>query len=260
MAPNKYKTAVLIGAGNLAFHLGQALFAKGIKIMQVFSRTETSAKPLADILNATFTTNLDNIIPDADYYIICVKDDAITEVVKAMPAVSGIVMHTSGSIEISVLQKFAKAAVFYPLQTFSKSKANVDFELVPICIEANSSETLTELKKLASLISSNVQEADSAQRKTIHLAAVFACNFSNHLFSISADLLAEQNLDFSLLLPLIEETFSKIKKVSPAEAQTGPAKRKDFITINKQLELLKDQPELANIYSMFSEGILKKQK
>ncbi len=258
MAPKINKTAVLIGAGNLATHLGKALQAKGIEILQVYSRTEHSASSLAESLNTQFTTSLNNVNPNADYYFVCVKDDAIAEIVEAMPEVKGIVMHTSGSIEIDALQKFEKSAVFYPLQTFSKNKEYLNFEAVPLCLEANSDIIFNEVKQLACLLSSNIQQANSKQRKTIHLAAVFACNFSNQLFAIAASLLKEQNLNFSLLYPLIDETVAKIKTVSPDEAQTGPAKRKDFISMEKHLELLKEKPQLAEIYKLLSEIIMKK--
>jgi predicted short-subunit dehydrogenase-like oxidoreductase (DUF2520 family) len=144
--------------------------------------------------------------------------------------------------------------VFYPLQTFSKSR-EISFSDIPICIEANQSSTLLKLQQLAGTLSSSVHPINSEERKTLHLAAVFANNFVNHLYSIGSEILQENNLSFDLLKPLIRETAAKIETLHPLEAQTGPARRNDQGVINAQLKLLQDQPEFQKIYSFVTESI-----
>ena len=187
---------LILGTGNLATQLGMALHAQHAEIIQVFGRTGTSASDLANLLGCTSTTDKSKIITDADLYILAVSEAAIPEVLTKATIRNRLIVHTSGSISIDVLASFSENyGVFYPLQTLTKQKA-VDFSAVPICIEANSMENLEKLSRLAKTISDQVFEINSNQRRELHLAAVFVCNFVNHFYSIGEKLLQEQHLDF----------------------------------------------------------------
>jgi predicted short-subunit dehydrogenase-like oxidoreductase (DUF2520 family) len=252
----KNKQIILIGAGNVATQLGITLYNSGYLISQVYSRTKKSTTALAEKINAEAITDLKKLDTNAAIYVIAVKDDAIADIVKKLNLKNKIVVHTSGSVPIHILKNISKNyGVFYPLQTFSKDK-KVDFKTTPICIEANNPVTARTLKYFARSISNKVQEISSDQRKTIHLAAVFANNFSNHLYSIAEDILTKNKLSFDLLKPLIEETAGKIKNNSPAKMQTGPAIRGDKKTIDAHLKLLKKDKRIKAIYKILSESIL----
>lgn len=246
---------VIIGAGNVATQLGLALKKSKHTIIQVYSKHKSSASNLAKSLNCDYTNYSDKINLSADIYIIAVNDDAIAEVVKQLRLADKIVVHTSGSVEMNILKSSSKNyGVFYPLQTFSKNN-KVDFSTIPICLEANNTATLKTLQSIAKSISNNVQIINSEQRKTIHLAAVFACNFTNHLYTISSTILESANLSFDILKPLIEETAKKIKNTSPVETQTGPAVRDDKKTINNHLKMLSDNKEYQQLYKIISKSI-----
>ncbi|OFX62348.1 MAG: hypothetical protein A2066_14255 [Bacteroidetes bacterium GWB2_41_8] len=255
------ENVVLIGAGNLATQLAQALNEKGIRVKQVYSRKIESAKQLADKVNAPFTNNLSQLIADADIYIIAVKDSAIQEILENINLNEDqLIVHTAGSVPMSILDGFTNCyGVFYPLQTFSKSR-KVDFSNIPICIEANHPSTTMKLEKLGERLSSSVNQINSEERKSLHLAAVFVNNFVNHFYSIGAEILHDKKLDFGLLKPLIRETAEKINTLHPLEAQTGPAKRNDQSIINAQLKMLHDQPEYQKIYSFVTESIFQLQQ
>lgn len=245
---------VLIGAGNLATQVGKAIAATPAhKIIQVYSRTEASAKTLADTLHTEFTTDLKNIVTDADLYLFSVKDAALESVLQHMPPVKGICAHTAGSIPISVFESFASHfGVFYPLQTFSKTK-DISLKDVPFFIEGNTPSTEQTLFSLAGELSSNVRTLDSAKRKEIHLAAVFVCNFTNHMYAIAADILESKGIPFDVLVPLITETTTKLKNLHPKEAQTGPAIRYDQNVMSNHIDML---PEAyKEIYRLLSESI-----
>jgi predicted short-subunit dehydrogenase-like oxidoreductase (DUF2520 family) len=245
----------LIGAGNVATQLGLALSEAGYPVLQVYSRTKASATTLSKKLKAAAITDLKELDPNASIYIIAVKDDAIAEVAKKLKLKDKIVVHTSGSVSMDVLKSVSKNhGVFYPLQTFTKEK-KVNFREVPVCIEGSNKATSTTLQYFAKSISANVQKADSEQRKVIHLAAVFACNFSNHMYAIAEDILKKNKLSLDLLKPLIEETAMKIKDHSPKDVQTGPAVRGDEKTIKKHLKLLKNENKFKQIYELLSKNI-----
>ncbi|MDP4271154.1 MAG: DUF2520 domain-containing protein [Bacteroidota bacterium] len=245
---------VLIGAGNLATRLGIALHEKGCTIAQVYSRTEQSAQALAEKVGATFTCKISDIVNDADLYVFSVKDDALPELLRQMHKNEALWVHTAGSVPMEIFSLHTENfGVFYPLQTFSKQK-EVDFSAIPIYIEANQPQHLEHLKKLAARLSSQVIEASSEQRKALHVAAVFACNFTNHMYAIAATLLEEKGLHFDQLIPLINETAVKINTLHPRDAQTGPAVRFDKQVIGRHLEMLEDE-RLKTIYSLLSESI-----
>jgi predicted short-subunit dehydrogenase-like oxidoreductase (DUF2520 family) len=249
------KNVVLIGAGNLATQLGVALYDIGINIIQVYSRTREAACALAGKVNASFTTDISAIEEHCDLYIVAVKDDVLAEVVKQVNFGRSLVVHTAGSLSMNILSAYAgNYGVFYPFQTFSKNK-KVDFSRIPVCLEANTEENLRILEDFARMISYKVIRLDSEQRFILHIAAVFSCNFVNHLYALSECILHENNMGFELLYPLIQETTGKVMKLSPIEAQTGPSVRNDKKVIRKHLELLKDKPELQKIYQLISDSI-----
>jgi len=246
---------VILGTGNLATQLGMALYAQHAEIIQVYGRTGTHASDLANLLGCNSTTSKLKIITDADLYILAVSEAAITEVLSDAPIRDRLIVHTSGSISIDILATFSKNyGVFYPLQTLSKQKA-VDFSTVPICIEANSAENLEKLSKLAKIISDQVFEINSIQRRELHLAAVFVCNFVNHLYAIGEKLLHEQHLDFNLLKPLIAETAQKAILFSPPGVQTGPAIRGNQTIMEQHLKMLEQHPEWQKLYELISSDI-----
>lgn len=246
---------VFIGAGNVASHLSVALKNKGHEIIQVFSRTQQSAEMLATKLNTSFTTDF-NTIKSADIYIYTISDSALTTVVKNMPHTQGIHVHTAGSVPISVFgDKFEKNGVFYPLQTFSKDK-QVSFDTVPLFIEGSDADVKSKLMQLGSEISNFCYEADSVKRMKMHISAVFACNFTNYFYLVAQQLIENEGIPFEVLKPLIAETASKLKDLSPHEAQTGPARRNDQITIEKHLAEIEDT-DLKKLYSEISNLISK---
>ena len=245
---------VFIGAGNLATNLAKALYYKGFRIVQVYSRTEESARALAEKVEADYTTDLQEISKDAKLYIVSLKDAAFVEL---LPQITegkqkSLLVHTAGSIPMSVWEGHAERyGVFYPMQTFSK----VDFQEVPFFIEAKRAEDTELLKAIASTLSEKVYEADSEQRKSLHLAAVFICNFTNHMYALAADLLEKYNLPFEVMLPLIDETARKVHELAPRDAQTGPAVRYDENVMSNHLAMLVDSPALQEIYKLMSKSI-----
>ncbi|GHT79579.1 hypothetical protein AGMMS50262_23440 [Bacteroidia bacterium] len=249
-------SVVLVGAGNVATHLGLALRANGFSVEQVYSRTIASAETLGKQLNASYTDRLDELYCEADWYILSVKDDVLPEIIEKMPTVSGWIVHTSGSVSIDVFagSKWARYGVLYPLQTFSKNR-KIDFSNIPVFIEASSPEAESELKKMAQSFTNTVIHLNSEKRKYLHLSAVFACNFTNHLYALASEILDEQQLSWELLLPLIRETADKIEALSQEEAQTGPAARNDKAIMEKHLQLLENSPDKQLLYRLLSESI-----
>ena len=246
---------VLFGTGNLATRLGIALKSSNTEIMQVFGRSEDGASNLSCILGCPYTTSLKEIKSDADIYIIAVSDDAISEVLSGIQVNNQIVVHTSGSVQMDVLSSFAENyGVFYPLQTLS-ARREVDFTDVPLCIEANNPATLEKINALASSISGSVVAIDSEQRRQLHLAAVFVCNFVNHFYAIGEVLLKDRQLDFDLLKPLIRETAAKVLQFSPSSVQTGPAARGNEAVMAMHLLMLEEYPEWKHFYEIISKDI-----
>ena len=252
---NQIKNIVFIGAGNVATHFALAFKRAGLQILQVYSRTNESANILATKLNGEYTTNLSQLVHHADLYVLSVSDDVLPDILKELKIENKLIVHTSGFLSMDILkQSSANYGIFYPLQTFSKSR-NVDMQTVPFCIEANSLENLERLKSLAGQISADVREVNSGQRKKLHLAAVFACNFPNFMYTIANKLLDDSNIDFDMLKPLIKETAEKAQDMKPAEAQTGPAVRGDENIMLAHLEMLKDYPSYKKLYQIISDEI-----
>lgn len=248
---------VFIGAGNLAVNLATVFYQKGFKIVQVYSRTKESAQSLAEKINATWVTNLTDVTSEAALYIVSLKDSAFTELLPQIVAGKdgALFVHTAGSIPMSVWEgKTPRYGVFYPMQTFSKLR-EVEFKEIPFFIEASREEDVKLLKSVASTLSDSVFEADSQQRRSLHLAAVFACNFTNHMYVLASDLLKKYNLPFEVMLPLIDETARKVHELPPLKAQTGPAIRYDENVIHKHLDMLFDEPMMKEIYQTLSKSI-----
>ncbi len=247
----------LIGAGNLATQLGKSLKKAGVIISQVYSRTEDSARTLGELLEAEWLTDIKALRDEADIYIFSVKDSVLNELISEVCKSRGekLFLHTAGSMPMSCFEgKALHYGVFYPMQTFSKAK-DVDFERIPVFIEGNSIETEDVIKSLANKLSQRVIRLSSADRKYLHLAAVWACNFTNYCYTVASDILSEHGIPFDVMLPLINETTEKIQKISPKEAQTGPAVREDRNVISKQLELMNGKEDLQELYQMLSKGI-----
>lgn len=247
---------VMIGAGNVATHLCMALKNAGFDIGQVFSRDISNAECLAPLVDAVATDALAEIDKKADLYIISVSDSAIQEVVKEMPDVNGVVVHTAGSIDMSALDRFPLHGVLYPFQTFTREK-ELEFREVPLLVEGNVSSSKRLVLEVAHAISDNVQKANGAKRKTLHISAVFACNFVNHLYALADDLLAKEGLDFSILEPLIRETTQKALSMKPVHAQTGPATRGDREVMHSHMQALDSGTFHHDIYALLSESIFK---
>lgn len=249
---------VLIGSGNVATNLGQALKASGITIKQVYSKNPAHAELLATKLGASYISDISDIYMDADIYFYALKDSVLKRILKKIDIPSGIQVHTGGSIPMSEFEGFAtKFGVFYPVQTFSVNK-EVDFSNVPICIEACNSEVRKTLVDLAELISRKVYIVNSENRKNIHLACVFACNFTNYMYDAASMILEDAGMTMDIIRPLIQETAEKINTLRPFEAQTGPAVRMDEKTILKHLSLLNKKSDLKKIYKLLTENIHKR--
>lgn len=230
----------IIGRGNVATHLYEAFKEKTSTVM----------------VNPHSLEFLDT---DADFVLIAVSDNAISEIAAKLPAISGIVAHTSGSTALDTLSAYSGlTGVFYPLQTFTKG-INLDYSEIPFFIEGCDEETTRQLCELASLVSDNVRRADSKQRRALHVAAVFGCNFANHLWSITDDILKANGMDFDVIRPLLKETLRKTEALHPSQAQTGPASRHDTKTIEAHLAFLNNDNQLSrlcNLYSTLSDSIM----
>jgi len=256
MKQGEIRSAVLIGAGNLGWHLGLALSEKGIRVLQVISKSRESCKELAGLLHADYTTRSKRLITEAGIIIIAVPDSRIDEVIGLCNFRDTLVVHTAGSVPTEIFNGRAKNyGVLYPLMTFTRSKP-VDFTSVPLLVEANTDRNKKKLVNLAKRLSREVRTVTPEQRKYIHLAAVIACNFSNHMYTLAETLLACKNIPFEWLKPLIRETSGKINRMSPREAQTGPAVRSDTQTMEEHIRLLAGHPDIAELYRQISKSII----
>lgn len=247
---------ILLGSGNVATHFGEALVKAGHRVTQVYSRTYAHASRLAGRIGAEPVAELAALDRKADLYLIAVSDDAIGRLAAQLPSsLQGLVVHTAGSVGLDVLaQPQRRYGVMYPVQTFSLAKA-VDFSKVPLALEGSDEQVYTQLEQIAVTLSGRTFACNSKQRLAIHVAAVFVCNFTNHLYAVGADLLDRHGLAFDLVRPLILETAQKVLTYQPREVQTGPAVRNDSGTMEKHLALLADRPELMSLYQLISARI-----
>lgn len=248
----------ILGSGNVATHLSKALIKAGHPVMQVWSRNHDNAIDLALEIGANSIPEIKAIKAYIDVVIIAVTDDAIATVAHQIPEKENrLILHTSGSTSLEVLNsRFQNAGVLYPIQTFSKN-SDLDFSQIPLCLEASNNWAMQQLESMANQLSNQVQQVNSEARALLHVAAVFACNFTNFFYSIAQQLTDSVQLDFSLLRPLIQETADKAMLNNPIDVQTGPAKRDDQQTMQKHLDLLKNQPQLQTLYQAISQYIVK---
>ncbi len=243
----------IIGAGNVGLNMFETLRKKkDVKLVTLFNR---SIEKILSYRNKVFITNNINELKKSDIYIISTKDDSIKKISEKLIGKDGLIVHTSGSTEMKILSIHKNFGVFYPLQTFTKEKIT-DFKKIPICIEANNEINFKILKKLTKISGSKCYQLDSKQRIALHVSAVFACNFTNYLFSIAYDICTSNKIPFDTLFPLIRETLGKIEKNNPSEIQTGPALRKDIITIKKHLNFINSKSS-RKIYSILTDEIIK---
>ena len=243
---------VLIGSGNVAFHLAKAFTEAQIPISQIFGRNTAELQKISEKFSIPFSTET---LADADLYIISVSDSSIAKVSSLIKNENALVAHTSGSVSREAFSGDYRKSVFYPLQTFSKSK-NLDYSKIPFFIDAENENDEEILKNLASKISKNVMIANDEKRKYIHLTAVFACNFVNHLYARAKEISDSQGIPFDYFLPLIDETTQKIHELEPKLAQTGPAIRNDEKVLKLHESLLADEEKLK-IYKTLNESIKK---
>lgn len=256
--PFEGRNIVIIGAGHVAHRLGRALKRTESKLVRVIDRTEEKAERLAFELGCSYSSDFNAIPEHADMVIMAVKDEAIPLVAAQIHCPGKVVAHTSGTVPMEALGDCSdRLGVFYPLQTLHRD-VDIDMRKVPFCIEGNSRWNEGMLLELARSISENVQLVDSEQRKIVHLAAVFACNFSNHCYALADDILAKADIPLDILRPLIQQTASNINHGRPAAMQTGPAKRGDTQVMEEHMELLRTiSPELVAIYDTMSKSIVK---
>lgn len=254
----KFKIAIL-GTGNVAWHLAPALEEAGHTITEVYGRSEKNIKGITQKLyTAESKTDLDFTESIAEIFIIAVRDDAISEIAdEIILPEDSILLHTSGSVSIEALgySSATYTGIFYPLQSFSKDR-EISFGEVPFLLESEDQTTLQKLKKLAKSLSHLQYVVKSKDRKALHVAAVFASNFSNHMIRLSEEIMARQGLDFEMLKPLIIETLSKSLELGAKKAQTGPAKREDLNTLEAHHQFLNYNEQVAEIYRLISQDII----
>lgn len=247
---------VFVGAGRLATQFAKALHEKGHTIAAVYSRTMESATALSVAVGGFPTDNIPSLPLRADAFILAVKDSALQSLITqlARGREDQTFFHTAGSMPMSVFGAHNHHGVIYPMQTFSKER-RVDFGRIPIFVEGSDEPTLQLAWRVAEAVSTDVRELDSDSRRYLHLAAVFACNFTNHCYALAADILERHGLPFSVMLPLIDETAQKVHDIHPRDAQTGPAVRYDENVIEAQRRLLADSPIAQQLYEVLSQSI-----
>ncbi|MEN5235712.1 Rossmann-like and DUF2520 domain-containing protein [Sphingobacterium faecium] len=249
---------VILGSGNVATHFAQNFHHQGHKIKQIFSRKKANAQALAFTVHADSISDISEMQRNADLYVIAVSDQAISSLIMDFPTdLSGIVVHCSGATEMDVLHKFKHYGVIYPPQSISKNEDS-DFSQIPFCIEGNTPKVQATLLTLIHTMATESFACSTSQRLAIHVASVFANNFTNALFQISYELLQKHDLPFDLVRPIILETAKKVQTRIPKEVQTGPAVRNDKITIKKHLNFIREQDDWKQIYQLLSQEIVKR--
>lgn len=247
---------IIIGTGNVAYHLTRAFLRQGLNVVQVAARTEAAANRFAADLRVPVVTSHSGLLADADLYVVAVNDDQIAGAAMAAGLKDQLLVHTSGSVAMDVLSgASSRTGVLYPLQTLTYGR-DIELAHVPFFIEAGTPEDETRLVHLAKTLSDAVFYLDSEKRKAVHLAAVFASNFSYHMYTIASGILAMNEIPPDILHPLILETARKSIDSSPGSAQTGPAVRQDLKVIQEHLKQLKDLPLYTEIYKLLTVSII----
>jgi predicted short-subunit dehydrogenase-like oxidoreductase (DUF2520 family) len=250
-----FRNIVILGAGNVAHHFVEALHHTNLEVIQIYSRSDASAKSLAEKYAIPYSAELSRLSSEADLYLFLLSDTGIKEMAETFPYKNKVMIHSSGSIPMDIfVDKTTQYGVFYPYQTFRK-EIPMDFAKVPLCLEASDVELMQKLVGLAENLNCKSYQIDSRQRQILHLAAVFACNFMNHCIHIGENILNQHNIEKDLLNPLLEQSFNNVLNFTAEKSQTGPAIRNDKNIMNKHLELLSDNPEIANIYQSLSQSI-----
>jgi len=254
-----YSKVAIIGTGNLATHLSKFFEKKGFRVSEVYGRNLDKTRNLASKLyDCNAVSDLDFSESEATLFFLCVSDESISELAEDILLPEGsILLHCSGATSLmAIAREDSEFGVFYPIQTFSSNR-KISFENLPICIEANTEEAENILEKLVLKLGAQPYFMNSEQRLTLHLSAVFACNFTNHFYRIAKDLLKSKGLPFDLLGDLIHETTDKALEFGPENVQTGPAIRDDQVTLTKHQLLLKKKAEWKLLYQKISEDILR---
>lgn len=250
----------IIGSGNLAFHLAKSLYKNGFNILEIIARNEKEGLKIAAITSSKFQNDVKKINASTDIIFIAVSDTVIQNVASEIILKNKLLIHCSGGLSLNEIKTINnRSSVFYPLQSFSKAK-EISFEKIPIFLESENKKDLDLLKNIAQKLSQNFIVLDSNKRKQIHLAAVFANNFSNHLWFLASEILKESNQNFEILKPLLDESLNKAFDLGPNSAQTGPALRNDKKTMGNHLEMLKNKDRLSKIYQLISASIYDSKK
>jgi len=251
----------IAGAGKVARQMALWLKSKGVELVQIYNRTPKAAEELVELVGGNTTAIYDwkEFNPEVDMVIIAVSDDAIAGISAKLPPTEAVVVHTSGARPMDDLKNLKRRGVFYPLQTFT-AEQTADFHQVPLCIEGNDAEVQELLKTCCVVWGAPVYQLNSAQREVLHIAAVVANNFTNHLWGRSFDLLKQNDIDPGILYALMMETMRKAIHLNPHDIQTGPAVRGDKETIRRHLEKLKDDANLREIYELLTQSIEQKHR
>jgi predicted short-subunit dehydrogenase-like oxidoreductase (DUF2520 family) len=256
VAGKSIQNMVVIGSGNVAWHLVKAFTKKGIRVMQVLAHNEKTARSLSKTFAVPYILDPSRLFREADLYLLAVQDDNISAAALGLHLNDQLLVHTSGFSTIdSISGASSSTGVLWPLQTLTSRKA-VDYKAIPFFVEGRTNEISEKLSAFAELVSRHVIITDSPTRQKIHLAAVIASNLTNQLYSISASILERQDISFEVLAPLIIETAVKAGKQHPFRSQTGPAVRNDLRVIEMHLELLRDDPAFRDIYRLITENII----
>jgi predicted short-subunit dehydrogenase-like oxidoreductase (DUF2520 family) len=254
--PQPVQNIVVIGSGNVAFHLVKAFGKKGIKVLQIMAHNEKTARALSKAFSVPFILDPGMLFKEADLYLLTVQDDKIRETALGLHLKDQLLVHTSGFSSIDALSgTSSRTGVMWPLQTLSAGRT-IEYNNIPFFVEGLSEEISEILLQFVGIVSKHVMVTDSPTRQKIHLAAVIASNLTNQLYSISASILERQDIPFKVLAPLILETAAKAGKQHPFQSQTGPAVRHDLRVIEKHLELLRDDPAFHDIYRLITENII----
>ncbi len=256
MPDMQIRSLTIIGTGNVATHLGKALSDAGMQINAIVARNKDKAVELAQQLNNTLALDFNDVLPVSDAYLIAVKDDAILEVAKKISSRDKLLIHCSGAAAGQMVDiNGNNYGVLWPMQTLTKNNT-IDLKQTLIAVSGNTPEVESAIGELAEKISNRVIKVSESQRAMLHLAAVWINNYINHMFVIAEELMQENNLDFNLFIPMIDEHISKLKTMSATQLQTGPASRGDMVTLNKHRSMLKGHPDIQQLYDAIAQSIL----